>query len=158
MADLVKIFKGIGIFFIAYFAVVMLNSIINPYNGNNTLLDTLNTELYTNNDLANIIQMGLVIVYALAIVIAPSYYTITGILEKDEHKAGTKILLAILIFIFSLAITIKAWYAVPILTDITDSTYITALFWIGLIAIWLQITLITPTYLIIDAYKHQNNA
>lgn len=148
MVNIKKTLMGTGLFFIAYFASIILQYIIPP------LINTLETEHGTT--LAGLSWFMTIIVLILMYLVVPLGVMIWGITEPSQNDNPIfGYATAILYAMFSIAIIFFTWYMVTPMTNaiLSDYTIITALFYIGLLGTWLMNTILVPTYMIIETKR-----
>lgn len=146
MTNLAKVAKGFAFFMAGYFIVIILNFIIPP---TITAMDGI----FPTTELEGTIWFGLIILYLLIMMVLPLYFVVTGLQEESSISKPIEAILGILIFIFAMAITIKAWYMVPTLSGLATG-FTLVLFWIGLTIVWLALAVVTPAYMIINSFKN----
>lgn len=117
------------------------------------LIETGNT-IFPSTEIENIAWIMVFIVWFLATLVYPNYLIWTGLTELGTQVNGFMSgLLGSLIFILNLLFTIKAWFWVDILYNLTSTALIQAIFIIGLIIMWIEMQVIIPAYLILNATK-----
>lgn len=150
MTNMKKVFSGFGIFLIAIFATSI------GYQMMSAVFDITNEATDTNrigDTIEGIFWFVLIIAWIMGVFVIPAILYHQGLTEQtqDEIPKIGKAILAILIFIFSIILTTKAWYMTTTITSIMDTDIQIIIFWLGLLFNWLAITIITPYYLITDA-------
>lgn len=144
MTDYKMILKGYGTFIGALAMIVVLNYIV-P-----TLVSVGESIFSSNTDISGIIWFGLIVLYVLAGVVMPLVFIYMGITAPEEPGNNiVEIILACLMFLFNLLLTFKGYYIVTSIASMIEDGFVLAIFWVGLIAIWLATTFITPAYVII---------
>lgn len=140
-----NILKGIGIFFasilLIYLSAQLIPSLYEPLHETAGFDDT--------NMYEGIWTFLIIIWFALGVVV-PSAFIITGIRELSDIQAMMKILAGAVIFILMILLTIRGAYIIEFLGTLQTSDLSIAIYWIGLLIIWIEITLILPGYLIIS--------
>lgn len=115
------------------------------------LMTTLNSgTLAVGDTIEGIIWVGVILIWALTSIVLPIYFMNAGAREEDNIPNAVKVIAGTLIFFFSIMITYQAWFMLTGISNAMTSTTQQAFFWIGLIANWITITLIVPTYLIME--------
>jgi hypothetical protein len=152
MVNITKIVQGVGLFLGFYIAAIILN-LISPL-----ILNTLTVMTANYFDSTGLMQMAwttIIMIWTIGITIIPSAFIIQGIQETEEGETNAilNVAFAIGIVIFSLIFTLKGWFMFEALAAATTNVLITGLFWIGLALIWIEITIITPIFIVMDALK-----
>ena len=131
--------------FNSYFYKMMMNAL--P-----PMIDVLeNSTLTGATTFAEIMWFGLVVTWILALIVIPIGY-ITYSLTREETQLGKGIFgsaFGILYGLFALALFVYTWYMRTALTGVLDYTLLTALFYMGYVAIFLTNILVIPTIAII---------
>lgn len=141
------ILQGIGIWIAAVFASILLNYIIPP-------IITAGETFYTNTDIQAIAWLFYILVNIIGILVIPNYFIIRGIQdETTQTEKLPSIIIAILLFFFTVLLTYKGWYMITALASIITSNFALAAYWIGLIIMWLEFLVIIPVILITKAYQ-----
>lgn len=147
MTDYKKIIMGVASFFTGYIAIYVMNTIL-P-----TLISVGQNLFNSNTDIEGIIWLGAILAWTLIGVITPSFLIISGLKEGNPQSKTGEIVMAILIFLFSILFTRFAWYMIATFTALNTEPIITIIFWIGLILVWTEVTIGVPAYLIIKNVK-----
>lgn len=153
MTNYKMIFKAIFVFFGLFFMLVLLNYILPP-------ILTVMESLFSAQDLAETIWVGVIMISVLATLVVPNLLFYQALTEAEEEQSNKfkDITIAILIFIFSLLITYRVWDWFKIFANMLSDTallqadfaqFTLVLYWLGLIIVWVEISIITPAYLII---------
>jgi len=108
---------------------------------------------YPSTDFQGIIYAGLIILWVIMILILPSYYLISGLREHTEQPRMAQALMGLLILVFSVLITIKAYWMVIAFAEQLPYTLIYVIFLVSVAIMWLEITILTPAYLILNGLK-----
>lgn len=145
MVNLKKILQGFGLFLAGYIIIYLMELAVPP------IITALET-IFTNTDLNGIIWFGIIILWTTISVIAPSFLVITGLKENNQEKNPLLIIAVILGALFGLLLTIYGWYIIETLSNLTIG-FTNILFWMGLITIWIELIIVTPTYIIIQNTK-----
>lgn len=153
MAEWKDIIKGAGLFFGGYFYIIIISYILPP-------LITAGETIYSG--LEGMLWFFAILLFILITLIMPSIFIYRGVQTAGNREDKMiSALIGILMFIFSMALTVKGWHFITTFAGMTsgigDSTlamFLTGLYWVGLIIAWLEITLITPAYLVIQALNN----
>lgn len=94
--------------------------------------------------------LGVILGWVIIGVVMPAFYTITTLRNAQLDKRKEYIILGILMFIFGILITIKAWYMAGAVATLIINPLGLAIFWIGLAINWIMWVLVTPIYLIVN--------
>lgn len=148
MSDITKIGKGISIFILGYLGIILINSML-P-----TIIE-VGEAFLPDTDISIIGWFMLITMIFILILFIPSYMNydaLTG--EDDQIPRFLKIICAVILFLITIALTIKGWWFVTALSEqTTTEPIINYVFWIGLLIMWIQYALLIPSFLIIEATK-----
>lgn len=145
MADIGKTLRTIGLFLAGYLGIIIIDSIIPP------LITGFET-IFPSTEAQGIIWFITIIVWIALGLVLPTIKLIEALTTKEENDSKTiNIMIAIIIFITMIFATIKlsGWFT--IFANLSTTPIINIIFWIGAILTWLEITIITPAYLIIQS-------
>lgn len=140
MVNYGKLIQGVLMFFMGFLAILVIQTIM-PY------LTSAGDAIYSAENISEIAWFGAIITYLLLGVIGPIWLTAEAIKEGESNGMGDAIAGAA-IFLLSIAVTAKAWYIITALPDYSPHAFITVIYWLGLISVWVMITVITPITLI----------
>lgn len=146
MGDITKIGKGVICFILGYFLIIATYQIL-------PTIITAGETICNNCGIEDIIWIFTILTWVGATMILPIYYQISGLQTQGNYNKKWNIPIAITILIMSALITIKGWYLVGAMADMSTHAIITAIFYIGISITWAMTTIITPAYLIIDGMK-----
>jgi hypothetical protein len=149
MVDYKTILKGEMFFFIGFILILIINSLLPP------LIEAGESIGTVGSDIEQIIWFGGIILYVLAGVIMPLGYMYKGLTTDTGGNPFQNITIALVMFLFNLLLTIKAWYMVTALASLSSDGFITAIFWIGFTLTWLVCVIVTPAYVIIKNTQQQ---
>lgn len=109
--------------------------------------------LEVNTTFASYLWLGVILIWIMLCVVMPTFYTVELLRNTSENKSRGHIIIGVLVFIFGILITIKAWYMTDIIADNLTNDFALVLFWVGLITNWVMWVIITPYYLITSGFE-----
>lgn len=148
MTNLLKIGKGFALFLICILATSLFYTMFT------VIFESVNDPTDTaavGDTIEGIFWFIIIIVWILGTLVLPAALYYEGITEKDELNPVVKGSIGVLLFIFGMLLTIKAYYLTTVIQSFMDSTIQIILFWLALIMNWATIVLIAPYYMIADA-------
>lgn len=148
MSDITKIGKGIAVFILGYLAIVLVNSML-------PTIISAGEEILPDTEISLIAWFMLITIIFIALLFIPSYQNYDALTGEDDNIPKLiKIPIAIILFLITIALTIKGWWFITALSDQTSTEpIINYVFWIGLLIMWIQYALLIPSFLIIEATK-----
>lgn len=147
MVNILKIMGGIGTFITGFLMIIMLEAFM-------PILIQVGDEIYPAGDIGGLVWFIAIFGYILIGLIIPIALTVSGLREGEtEFNPIIGYTIAATIFIISLLLTAKGWFWITIFSNLTSTTFVLAIFWVGLLANWILITLITPAYIILQSSK-----
>lgn len=142
MTNIPSIGKGFLCFLIGYFTIVLFNYAIPP-------IITALSGIFSNSDFGALSYLGIIIIWVILGMFLPNYYIVKGLSSHESDDRMISVAVGVLIFLFTLALTVKGWFMVTALANISQHVFITVLYWIGFFIIWVQYLFIVPFFLII---------
>lgn len=97
----------------------------------------------------NIYTYALYVVWATVIVALPVYKAITGIQAIEKDKIN--VIIGGVWLAFALAITYIGWYLIPAIGNMLPSTILLAMYWTGIIIVWITVAIGIPIIAITKA-------
>lgn len=137
-------------FLVGYFLCVVTQYVV-PALADVVSADTLMSTTSVST-VGKIIWLGLIIVWVLALIVVPLAFAVWGITTPTERQspilAGIG---SILYFVFAILLTWAIYFWVTPLADSLIYNPLKAMFWVGLVGVWLINVIITPMMGIAEA-------
>lgn len=134
MTDLKMVSKGVCYFFVGFIISLIAYHLL-P-----TILD-----LFTNTNQEGIGYIGVILIWAIAIIVFPAGITAQGLRQPEEGENTVfGIAAGVVYFIFGILLTIFGWFMIAGLNNMIDETLLKVIFWIGFTLIWVLAVIIAP--------------
>lgn len=148
MVDFKYIGYGGFCLFLGFTLIVILNNIVSP-------LIEAGESISSSTNVTQVMWFGALLITILATIILPNAFIIHGLMQPGNVSDNKTIAILIggLMFLFTILITVQTWSWVAVFQEQITHGLMKAVFYIGLLATWINLAIICPFYIITEATK-----